>query len=190
MVPPMSNSTPSPARMTRPPGSWWGLAAFGPEATITKFTLWWPSSRIRRPIWAATSASVRPTSATLPACTSARMRSTAAPARRSASTSASSFTIRIGAVTSDARRNPSPGHADARSTTKPAQVWSPMAAVVEAPTRSATMAIGSSPSRHVTISNTSGRSTTRGASRCGTTRWTSPSRGTTSMVRRSNGMAS
>jgi len=36
MVPPMSTTTASPARRTRPDGSWCGLAAFGPDAMITK----------------------------------------------------------------------------------------------------------------------------------------------------------
>ena len=35
--------------ITRGPGSWWGLAALGPAATIAKLTLWWPSSTRRRP---------------------------------------------------------------------------------------------------------------------------------------------
>jgi len=36
IVPPKSHSTTSPGAMTRSPGSWWGLAAFGPAATMAK----------------------------------------------------------------------------------------------------------------------------------------------------------
>jgi len=41
MVPPKSQSTTSPARITRLPGSWCGLAAFSPAATMAKLTRWW-----------------------------------------------------------------------------------------------------------------------------------------------------
>ena len=52
------------------------------------------------------------------------------------------------------------------------------------------MSVGSSVSSQGRIANTSGRSTTRAASIRGTTRVAAPSRGTTSMVSRSSGMAS
>ena len=69
-------------------------------------------------------------------------------------------------------------------------MWSPTAATDADPARPATMFTGSSVSSQGRIPNTSGRSTTRGASIRGTTRLAAPSRGTTSMVRRSSGMAS
>jgi hypothetical protein len=50
--------------------------------------------------------------------------------------------------------------------------------------------MGSSVSFHGNSVNTSGRSTTRGASMRGTTNVTSPSLGTTSIVSRSSGIAS
>ena len=62
IVPPKSQSTTSPSRITRSPGSWCGLAALAPAATMAKFTRWWPSARSRRPSSADTWASVRPTS--------------------------------------------------------------------------------------------------------------------------------
>ena len=44
-VPPKSSTTSSPARIAREPGSWWGEAPFGPEATIVNSTVSWPFSR-------------------------------------------------------------------------------------------------------------------------------------------------
>ena len=46
VVPPMSTTTGSPRSMTRSETSWCGQAPFGPEPTMTKSTLTWPSSRI------------------------------------------------------------------------------------------------------------------------------------------------
>ena len=69
-------------------------------------------------------------------------------------------------------------------------MWSPTAATDADPARPATMSTGSSVSSHDLTPNTSGRSTTRGASSRGTTSMASPPRGTTSMVSRSSGMAS
>ena len=60
MVPPMSTTTASPAARTRPEGSWCGLAAFGPDPTITKSARAWPSATIAAAMSAATSRSVRP----------------------------------------------------------------------------------------------------------------------------------
>ncbi len=122
IVPPKSHSTTSPGRITRPPASWCGLAAFSPAATMAKFTCWWPSSTMRRPRSAETSASVRPASGIFPACRSAAMRSTAAAARRRASTSAGSFTARSGPVTTLAFENRAAGSATCRSSTNRAQV--------------------------------------------------------------------
>jgi hypothetical protein len=64
---------------------WWGLAEFGPAATITKSTVAWPVSRIARSMSAATSISARPGSSHWPirTCTA----SIAATASASASTS-------------------------------------------------------------------------------------------------------
>ena len=190
MVPPKSQRTTSPSRITRSPGSWWGLAALAPAATMAKFTRWWPSARRRRPSSADTCASVRPTSSMSPAWSSAATRSAAAPALLSASTSAASLRARSGPITSLPLVNTVDGRACCRSMTNRAQVRSPMPTRFTAPTRSATIVIGSSVSSHERTANTSGRSTTRGASRRGTTRVASPSTGSTSMVSRSRGMAS
>jgi hypothetical protein len=118
------------------------------------------------------------------------MRSTAAAARRRASTSAGSFTTRSGPVTSPPRVNAAPGRAAWRSRTNRAQVRSPTATRAAGPARPATMATGSSVSSHGRRENTSGRSTTLGASSRGTTSVASPSRGSTSIVSRSSGIAS
>ena len=56
-------------------------------------------------------------------------------------------------------------------------------------TSEAVRATGSSVSPHGTMSKTSGRWFTRGASRRGTTNVASPSTGSTSIVNRSRGMA-
>ena len=66
-MPPKSQSTISPAAITRSPASWCGLAAFGPAATMAKLTLSWPSASSRAEMSADTSASVRPTSSISPA---------------------------------------------------------------------------------------------------------------------------
>ena len=76
-----------------------------------------------------------------------------------------------------------------------AQARSPMASVGEPPahlsTSVVTMAMGSSVSAHGRRAKTPGRGTTRGASSSGTTRVGSPlpAAGSTSMVKRSRGMA-
>ena len=119
------------------------------------------------------------------------MRSTAAPAARKAAISAGSLRMRSGPRTSTERRQVTPGRRGSRSTRKRDHIWSPTA-TVRAPwarTSSAVMATGSSVSFHGRSENTSGISTTRGASRRGITRVTSPCRGTTSIVSRSSGMA-
>ena len=190
MVPPKSHSTTSSAAMTRSEGSWWGLAALAPAATIAKFTRWWPSARIWRPSSADTSASVRPTSSMSPPWSRAAMRSTAAPAARSISISSGPLTDRMGAVTSEARRHSTPGSRRLRSIRNRAQVWSPTAATSAEPIKSATISTGSAVSGQPLSPKMSGRSVTLGASIRGTTRVAEASAGTTSMVRRSSGMAS
>ena len=176
--------------MTRWEGSWWGLAALAPAATMAKFARWWPSSTIWRLSSADTSASVRPTSSMAPLWSRAAIRSTAAPAARSSSISSGPLTDRMGAVTSEARRHSTPGSRRPRSIRNRAQVWSPTAAVFAGPTKSATMPTGSAVSPQARSPKTPGRSVTLGASISGTTRVASASAGTTSMVRRSKGMAS
>ena len=127
---------------------------------------------------AETSASVRPTSGISPAWSWAATRSAAAAARRSASISAASFTARSGPTTSVPRRHASTPAArpGGRARTGPTcgRRWrrSP-----PRPVSPATTAMGSSVSSQVRSVNTSGRSTTRGASSRGTTRVASPSRG-------------
>ena len=54
MVPPMSTTTASPGWSTRLDGSWCGLAAFGPDAMITKSARTWPSLLIAAATSAAT----------------------------------------------------------------------------------------------------------------------------------------
>ena len=191
IVPPKSQSTTSPSRITRSPGSWWGLAALAPAATMAKFTRWWPSARRRRPSSADTCASVRPTSSMSPAWSSAATRSAAAPARRSASTSAASLRARSGPITSLPRvkhggrqgvlevdHEPRPGavaDGDGGSPCRRARRRSP-------------------PGRR--SRPTSGARTRRAAPRraapraAGTTSVASPSAGSTSMVSRSSGIAS
>ena len=94
------------------------------------------------------------------------MRSTASAAARRASTSAPSLTARSGPVTRRRRRSRHPaGRPGGRG--HRAQVWSPTATRPAAPTRPATMAIGSSVSPQGRRPNTSGRSVTRGASSAG-----------------------
>ncbi len=128
---------------------------------------------------------------TRPSASPGRPRRRRAPRASSASISSASFTIRIGDTTSAARENTHEGTCRWRSSTNRAQVWSPIATRrAERLIIDATIAIGSSVSSHVTIPNSSGRRSTRGASSRGTTSWMSPVRGSTSIVRRSSGMAS
>ena len=117
-------------------------------------------------------------------------RSAAAPAARSASISAASLTMRSGPTTSTARRNSVPVRCGSSSTRNRAHIWSPTATALAGPAASsATIADGSSVSSHGRSANTPGCSTTRGASSRGMTIVASPSRGTTSIVRRSSGIA-
>ncbi len=115
--------------------------------------------------------------------------STPAAAARSASTSAASFWARSGPVTVEAATKPASGRASCRPSTNVAHVRSPMAALPGRPARRATMDTGSSVSPHGCTVKASGRSSTRGASRAGTTSVASPWRGRTSMVSRSSGIA-
>ena len=82
-----------------------------------------------------------------------------------------------------------PDRCGSSSTRKRAHIWSPTATVDAAPHRPATISTGRRISCHGCSVNTSGCSTTRGASSRGTTSVASPSRGTTSIVRRSSGIA-
>ena len=139
---------------------------------------------------ADTWASVRPTSGIWPVCSWSATRSAAAPAARRAAISAASLTIRSGPTTSTARRNSVPGICGSSWTRNRAHIWSPTAAVAAPAARPATIAVGSSVSFHGCNVNTPGCSTTRGASSRGITIVASPSRGTTSIVKRSSGIAS
>jgi len=103
MVPPKSQTTESPTCTTRSPGSWWGLAAFGPEATMAKLARSWPPSSMRSTSSREMSASVRPAKGRS-RIASATESTTRAAARR-ASTSAASFWARSGPVTVDAAVN-------------------------------------------------------------------------------------
>ena len=107
MVPPMSTTTTSPGWMTRSETSWCGEAAFGPEPTITKSALMWPSAKMASAILTPTWRSVCPA---LSQCgTLACTRSIASPASLSAATSAGVLRIRSGDRTSEASRWPAPG---------------------------------------------------------------------------------
>ena len=88
---------------------------------------------------------------------------------------------------------PSDGQCSSSATRNRAHIVSPTAIFdgrQRASTSSATIATGSSTSSHRRSSNTPGWGTTRGASRRGMTIVASPSRGTTSIVNRSSGIAS
>jgi hypothetical protein len=173
MVPPKSHSTTSPGPdHPRLPGSWWGLAAFSPAATMAKFTRWWPSATRRRPSSADTSASVRPTSAMRPGAGRRPGRRRPPPAQRRDLVAVLHRAQRAG----DGRSALPRGVRQAcwRSTRKRAQVGRPPPAPERAPPDPPPRPIGSSVSPNGTRVNTPGRSTTRGASRRGTTRVASP----------------
>jgi len=59
-VPPMSTTTASPVVRIRSDTSWCGLAALGPDPTITKSTVACPSARIASVIIAPTARSLSP----------------------------------------------------------------------------------------------------------------------------------
>ena len=171
-------------------GSWCGLAACAPAATIAKFARSCPRGEDPLDELAVhvelRAARERPE----PHLARDRIDSIGG-AARSAAISASSLTTRSGPVTPDARTNSVPGIAVWRSSTNRAHVWSPIAARPGVgPQGSATSATGSSVSFQATTSNTSGCGSTRGASRRGTTSCASPRRGSTNIVRRSSGIAS
>ena len=140
---------------------------------------------------ADTCASLRPTSGICPACNCAATRSAAAPAACSAAISAASLRMRSAFMTAVDRTYCVlfDGQCASSSTRKRAHIVSPTAATSGRSIRRATRATGSSVSSHGVIEKTSGRSTTRGASSRGMTSVASPSRGTTNMVKRSNGIA-
>jgi len=154
---------------------------------MAKLARSWPPSSMRSTSSREMSASVRPAKGRS-FMASATASTTRAAARR-ASTSAASFRARRGLVTREAGRNAVWGSAAWRPSTNVAQVRSPMAARPGRPARPATMATGSSVSPQGRRVKASGRSSTRGASRRGTTRVAAPSRGSTSIVSRSRGMA-
>ena len=124
----------------------------GPEATMAKLTLSWPSAKRRWLMSTETSRSLRPTRAISPRSSDAATRSAAADAWANASTSASSLMARKGAVTSDAGRQLDPGRQACSRKTKVAQARSLMASVGELPahfsTNALTRPMGSSVSPH------------------------------------------
>ena len=87
--------------MIRSPGSWWGEALLGPEATIQNRARSHPSSTVIRAMSWATSASWRPENLTSSGIR-ANTRSTAAAANRRASSSSVVFLIRRSRVTPEA----------------------------------------------------------------------------------------
>src|SRR5436305_7706929 len=189
MVPPKSHTTASLGWITRSLAWWWGLAEFGPLPTMAKLTWAWPSATNRSDSSRDTAASVRPIIGMSPACNWAATRSAAALAPVSAAISASSLTARSGLVTCDATWNWALGSEACSCSRKVAQARSEMPNRVRPPTSLATSATGSSVSDHGWMLNTSGCSSTRGASSWAITRVASASAGRTSMVSRSRGMA-
>ena len=123
----MSSTIGSPGWIVRSPGSWWGEAEFGPDATIANDADSWPSSTSRSRTSRLTSASVRPTSR--PAAMRSTTRSAAWAAARSRSISSGDFVIRSARVTSVASPKPRPGSARC----EPQQVQRPEARVDEEP---------------------------------------------------------
>ncbi len=151
---------------------------------------------------AETAASRRPTRGIPPLCSRAATRSAAKAAARRAASSHSSLTARRGEVTLDAGIHRADGRCLCSSSTVVAHARSEMAkqAVLSGiadktpfsgtrDTTAVTSGTGSSASDQGTMAKRSSAAATRGASRPGTTSTGSPSRGKTSMVRRSRGMA-
>jgi len=103
----MSITIGSPAAITRSPGSWWGEALLGPEATIQNSAWSWPSATSRSRTSRATSASVRPTRG--PLAIAATTRSAAWAARRSSATSSASLRIRSRRRIADVSEKRAPG---------------------------------------------------------------------------------
>ena len=140
-MPPMSTTTASPAVRTRSDTSWCGLAAFGPEATITKSTVACPSARMASAITEPTSRSVSPgrSQPGTRACT----RSMASPASRSAATSAGVFLIRSGRSAPLASAWRAPGSASRNLSTNSAHIRSDRPTAETLPSMAATRPNGS-----------------------------------------------
>ncbi len=190
-MPPMSTTTASPGRSTRSETSWCGLAAFGPEPTITKSTWVCPSARMASAISVPTSRSVRP--ALSQPGTRACTRSIAAPASRSASTSAGLLRIRRSRSAELARTWRAPGIASRSRSTIRAHIWSASPATPTGPSRRAIRAYGSSVSSQAIISSPrpeAGDACAAASSSRGTTRTGAPQAGITRQVRRSSCLAS
>jgi hypothetical protein len=157
---------------------------------MAKFTRSWPSARMRRPISAETSASVRPTRGISPACNAAATRSTPWAAWRRASISAVSLTARIGPTIS---ARPTPGGLGQQGQQLDEEAGPGL--VADGDRAGRTDELGGAGHRVVglpqpSILKMSGRGITRGTSRPGTNMVASASAGTTSIVNRSSGMAS
>ena len=104
----MSSTIGSPAAITRSEASWCGDDEFGPEPTIAKSAVSWPSATRRSRTSRATSASVRPTSR--PAAIASTTRSAASAASRSSAISSASLTIRSSRSTAVADPKPRRQH--------------------------------------------------------------------------------
>ena len=192
----MSTTTTSPAVSTRPDASWCGLAAFGPDATMTKSVRACPSAAIASAMSAATSRSVRP--ARSQPGTRACTRSMAAPAARSAAISAGVLRIR----SPDSAALASPCRASGRTSRNRSTISAHMRSArptedtpagAEALSRFATSAYGSSVSSQGIISRPrppAGDAWAAGSSRRGTTRNGAPPAGITRQVSRSSWFAS
>ena len=187
----MSTTTASPGSRTRSDTSWCGLAAFGPEATITKSTVACPSARMASAMSVPTSRSVRP------ACsqpgTRVCTRSMASPASRSAATSAGDFLIRSGRSAPLASARRAEGSASRNRSTNSAHIRSDNPTAATFPSRAATMPNGSAVSSQGRISRPSepaGEACAAGSSSRGTNSAGSPCAGTARQVRRSSCLAS
>ena len=191
IVPPMSTTTTSPAASTRSETSWCGLAAFGPEPTITKSTVACPSARMASVITEPTARSVSPgrSQPGTRACT----RSMAAPASRRAATSAGVLEIRSVRSARPASARCAPGSASRNFSTDSAHIRSESPTVATGPSTSATSANGSSVSSQGIISRPSepaGEACAAASSSRGTNSAGSPSAGMARQVRRSSCLAS
>jgi hypothetical protein len=191
IVPPMSTTTASPSRSARSETSWCGLAALGPEATMTKSTVACPSARMASVITEPTSRSVIP--ARSQPGTRACTRSIAAPASRSASTSAAVFLIRSGRSAPPASARRAEGSVSRNFSTNSAHIRSERPTAATSPSRPATIPKGSAVSSQAMISRPSGpagEASAAGSSRRGTNKAGSPCAGTARQVSRSSCLAS
>ena len=187
----MSTTTTSPAASTRSETSWCGLAAFGPEPTITKSTVACPSARMASVITEPTARSVSPgrSQPGTRACT----RSMAAPASRRAATSAGVFLIRSVRSAPPASARRAPGSASRNLSTESAHIRSESPTEATCPSLAATSANGSSVSSQGIISRLSepaGEACAAASSSRGTNSAGSPLAGTARQVSRSSCLAS